>query len=45
MELGMNPHKWDMASPIYKIITIGDPSHTATTADSLHVDGQVNNDI
>ena len=40
----MNPLNRDMASPMFEVMTIGEPSRAAT-ADILHVDGQVRNDI
>lgn len=43
-ELGVNPLNRDMASPMFEVMTIGEPSRAAT-ADILHVDGQVRNDI
>ena len=39
-ELGVNAPGSDLLSPMYDVMTVGEPTRTAT-ADILHVDGQV----
>ena len=39
-ELGVNAPDSDLLSPMYGVMTVGEPACTAT-ADILHVDGQV----
>ena len=39
-ELGVNAPDSDLPSPMYDVMTVGEPTRTAT-ADILHVEGQV----
>ena len=39
-KLGVNAPDSDLPSPMYEVMTVGEPARTAT-ADILHVDGQV----